>query len=150
MGNKPFSYEEFKNIYSKVPRLCVELVIKTPEGLVLSLRKLPSWHGKWHIPGGTVFYKERVTDAVKRVAAEELGIEVRIQELLGYIDYEDEEKERGFGYSVGLVFLCLAEVTSMKPNEDASEIKIFKSLPDNVIKEQLHFLKSKWENIMKD
>ena len=95
-NNKPFSHEEFKNIYSRVPRLCVELVVKTPEGVILSLRKLPSYRGKWHIPGGTVFYKEKVTDAVKRVAAEELGIEVSIRELLGYIDYDSEEKERGF------------------------------------------------------
>ena len=63
--NKPFSSEEFRSIYSKVPRLCVEVIIKTSGGIVLSLRKLPSWHGKWHIPGGTVYYKEKVADAGK-------------------------------------------------------------------------------------
>ena len=145
--NKPFSSEEFRSIYSKVPRLCVEVIIKTSGGIVLSLRKLPSWHGKWHIPGGTVYYKEKVADAVKRVAAEELGIGVSIQEMLGYIEYPSEEKESGFGFSVGLAFLCLAETAQMKPNEDSSDIKIFESLPNNMVEEQYHFLESKWEYI---
>ncbi|MBI2065064.1 MAG: NUDIX hydrolase [Candidatus Yanofskybacteria bacterium] len=149
-SSKPFSLDEFKDIYSKVPRLCVEVIVKTPEGVVLSLRKLPSWYGKWHIPGGTVFYKEKVADAVKRVAGEELGIKISSQELLGYIEYPSEGKEVGFGTSVGLAFLCSAEAASMKPNNDASEIKIFKSLPDNMIDEQYNFLKAKWEYINKD
>ena len=144
---KPLSSEEFKAIYSKVPRLCVELVIKTPEGIVLSLRKLSSWYGKWHIPGGTVHYKEEVKDAIKREAAEELGIEVSIKKLLGYIEYPDEKKERGFGSSIGLAFLCVANVSKMTPNDDASEIKIFKSLPGNLIEEHQVFLESSWEDI---
>ena len=149
-NDKPFSYEEYKDIYSKVPRLCVDLVIKTPEGIILSLRKLKSWYGKWHFPGGAVFYKEKVIDAVKRVALTEVGIDVNIEEFLGYIDeYSSEEKEVGFGSTVSLVFLCSAEAVSMKPGEDSLEIKIFKSLPDNMIEEHRHFLDSKREYIMR-
>ncbi len=147
---KPLSYEEFKSIYSKVPRLCVDLVIKTPEGIVLSLRKLPSWHGKWHFPGGTVYYKEKVEDAVKRVGAEELGVEIKASELLGYIEFTSDEKEQGFGTTVSLAFLCTADVSGMKPNEDASEVKIFKSMPDNLIDEHRNFLESKRQYIFKD
>ena len=149
MRNKPFTYEEFREIYSKVPRLCVDLIIKTPEGVVLSLRKLPSWFGYWHFPGGTVFYKEKITDAVKRVAAEELGIKVKIGELLGYIEYPSEEKNVGFGSSVSLAFLCFSDVVPMRPNEDSSEIKIFNYLPDKMIIDHHDFLKSKWDYIFK-
>ena len=149
MGNKkPFSLEEFKTIYSKVPRLCVELVIKTPEGIVLSLRSLPDYNGKWHLPGGTVFYKEPIADAIKRVAKDELGISVNIQKLLGYIEYARGEKEKGFGWAVGIVFLCSSEATDIKPNNDeASEIKIFKELPPGLIEEHRKFLESKWSEI---
>lgn len=149
-GKKPFSYEEFKSIYSKVPRLCVDLVIKTPEGIVLSLRKLSSWYGKWHFPGGTVYYKESIHDAIKRVAEEELGIAVEVKELLGYIEFPSEEKEQGFGTTISLAFLCVADVSKMRPNEDSSEVKIFKSLPDNLIEEQRNFINSKWKYIFKD
>ena len=87
--------KEFKEIYSKVSRATVSLVIKTNKGIALSLRNLPSWRNKWHLPGGTIFYKETVENAVKRKAKEELGIKVKIVKLLGYIEYPSEEKERG-------------------------------------------------------
>lgn len=149
MKNKrPFSSEEFKDIYSKVPRLCVELIIKTSEGIVLALRSLPTWKGKWHMPGGTVFYQEKVTDTLQRVALEEANTPVNVVGLLGYIDYGAmEEKERGFGWSISLVFLCHPAGTDMRPNSEASEIKVFKELPDNMIDEQRVFLESVWNKI---
>ncbi len=147
-NKKPFSPKEFRAIYSKVPRLCVELVVKTPEGIVLALRSLPTWKGKWHIPGGTVFYQEKVTDALQRVALEEINTPVNVVGLLGYVDYGAmEEKERGFGWSVSLVFLCHPMDTDMRPNSEASEIKIFKKLPDNMIDEQRIFLELMWQKI---
>ena len=146
-NRKPFSSEEFKEIYSKVPRLCVDLVVKTPEGLVLSLRNLPSWRGKWHLPGGTVLCGERIVDTIKRVAQEELGISVEIQKMLGYIEFPSEKKERGFGHTVSMAFLCFADKTGFKPNEESSKIEVFKDLPPNLIEEQHKFLESVWLEI---
>lgn len=142
---KPFSSEEFREIYSRATRLCVDLLIKTPEGIVLSLRNIPPWKGRWHLPGGTVFYKERITDTARRVALEELGTLVHVGKLLGYIEYTSEEKERGFGYTITMVFLCSLNKTEMIPNEEALEIKMFKELPDNIIDEQRVFLESVWQ-----
>ena len=149
MNKKPFSPEEFKEIYSRATRLCVDLVIKTPKGLALSLRSLSSWKGYWHLPGGTVFYKEKIIDTVRRVALEELGISVNVDKLLGYVEYVSEEKERGFGYTVAMVFLCSLgkDKIDMKSNEEASEVSFFKELPDNVIDEQRVFLESVWREI---
>src|SRR3989338_8312790 len=130
---RPFSPEEFKEVYSRVPRLRVDLVIKAPEGIVLSLRNLPSWNGKWHIPGGTVLLGEKITDTIKRVAQEELSISVEIKKLLGYIEFPEEAKERGFGHSVSVVFLCSTGATEFKPNEDSLKIEIFKELPPDLI-----------------
>lgn len=146
-NNRPFSPEEFKEIYSKVPRLCVDLIIKASEGIALSLRSVPPYKGSWHFPGGTVLYRERITDTIKRVAFEELGVSVKVQKLLGYIEYPSEEKERGFGYTVSMAFLCHFAGTNMRPNSEASEIKTFKELPDNMIGEQRVFLESVWQEI---
>lgn len=41
---------------------------------------------------------------VKRIALEELGASVNVGKLLGYIEYTSEEKERGFGYTITMVF----------------------------------------------
>ena len=60
------SDQEYKEIYSKVPRLCVELLIKTEEGILLVKRAIPPGEGLWYLPGGTVLFDESVEQAVKR------------------------------------------------------------------------------------
>lgn len=94
---QPLSHEEFERIYTMVPRVTVEVVITSAKGVVLALRQEPSWNGLWHIPGGTILYKETVHQAVERIAYEELGVRVSMGEILGYIEYTTEEEERGFG-----------------------------------------------------
>lgn len=94
----------------------------------------------WHLPGGTVFYKETIMEAVDRVAKEELGISVNVKSLLGYIEYPSEEKERGFGWAISLAILCEIKGGELKVNEEASEVKTFSSLPENTIYEQKVFL----------
>lgn len=141
--HKPLTPEEFKNIYSKVTRLCVDLIVQTNEGIVLTLRKLPSWNNLWNLPGGTVLYKEKIEDAIKRKAIDELGVPVEVIRMLGYIEYPSEEKERGFGWSVSIVILCHAKSLDMHPNDDALEIKIFNKLPYNMVIEQKEFIISR-------
>lgn len=141
---KPFSAEEFKEIYSKVPRLTVEVVIKTSRGVVLMKRQEKSWQGQWHIPGGTVLYQETLHQAVQRMAQEELGIKVTIKKLLGYIEYPSEEQERGFGWSVGIAFLCHLEDEGQVDfgRWEKNGIECFIQLPDELIKEQTAMLSS--------
>ena len=91
---------------------------------------------------GTVLYKEKIRDTVKRVAKEELGVLAEFKKILGYIEYPSEEKERGFGWTVSIAALCSIKSLDMKPNDDASEIKIFRKMPKNIIKEQREFLRS--------
>ena len=144
---KPFSAKEFREIYSKVSRLCVDLIIKTSDGVALSLRSIEPYKGQWHFPGGTVFYKEKITDAIKRVAKEEVGIKVNIDRLLGYIEYPSEERDRGFGYTVTLAFLCTTKYKIFKPDQNSLGIKVFKKLPVNMVREQYKFLKPIWHRI---
>jgi ADP-ribose pyrophosphatase YjhB (NUDIX family) len=134
----PFAFEQFREIYSKVPRVSVDLVIQTPNGIVLTLRKLPSWNGLWHLPGVTVLYKEPVERAVRRCAREEAGAAVTVEKLLGYLEYPSEEQQRGFGSTVSLVFLCKATNTVLRANREAAKIKAFSELsklPVNIIDE---------------
>ena len=97
---------EFDSIYSRVPRLCVEVVIATPErGVLLTRRDIPPNVGAWHIPGGTVLFAEPVVEAVKRVARDELALEVDVGEVLGYIEYPSHY-QNGLDSPVGLAFSC--------------------------------------------
>ena len=62
------SHEDFLSIYSRVPRLCVDLIITSEEGVLLSLRAIEPYLGQWHFPGGTVYKGETIEEAAKRVA----------------------------------------------------------------------------------
>lgn len=136
----PFTQEEFKEIYSKVPRLCVDLVIVTEKGFILTLRTANGYVGKWHIPGGTVYYREPIKKSVKRIADEELGINVNIKSFYGYQEYFSEVKERGFGYTVTLVFICEPVGSEFKLDNQARKMSFFKIPPDNTIAEQKKLL----------
>jgi ADP-ribose pyrophosphatase YjhB (NUDIX family) len=137
---QPFTFEEFKSIYSKVPRLCVDLVIQTDEGTLLTLRTKNGYENQWHIPGGTIHFRERAKDAVKRIAEEELGIEVVIEKFQGYLEYFSEVKERGFGYTVTLVFICKPKSPNFILDNQVEKVEFFKTPPDNTIIEQKELL----------
>jgi ADP-ribose pyrophosphatase YjhB (NUDIX family) len=137
---QPFTFEEFKNIYSKVPRLCVDLVIRTDKGTLLTLRTKNGYENQWHLPGETVYYREKVEDAVKRVAEEELGIEISIEKFHGFLEYFSEEKERGFGYTITLVFICKPKTSHFDLDDQVEKMDFFKTPPENTIEEQKELL----------
>ena len=62
--------KEFNQIYAKIPRLCIDLIIQTKDSVVLSKRDISPAKGKWHLPGGTVYFNEKLTDTIDRVPRE--------------------------------------------------------------------------------
>ena len=146
--DRPLSNDEFKQIYSRVTRLCVDPIVRTPAGIILTRRAQGmGWAGQWHFAGGTVFYKETVEAAVHRVLKTELGIEVTISKLLGYMEFPSEEKERGFGYTISLGILCDLQSGTPRADEQATEVGVFTELPEDLIVEQKEFLKKHWPEI---
>jgi ADP-ribose pyrophosphatase YjhB (NUDIX family) len=133
--------DEYFAIYRRVPRLCVEVVIWTPEqGVLLTRREIPPNVGAWHIPGGTVLFGEPVVEAVKRVARDELGIEVSVGELLGYIEYPSHY-ENGIDSPVGLAFGCeFADGGHAGTPDDGTW---FTRLPEGLYAEQHEFLSAR-------
>jgi hypothetical protein len=127
--------EEFHAIYARVPRLCVEVVIATPErGVLLMRRDIPPNIGAWHIPGGTVLFGEALSDAVRRVALDELDYDVEPGELLGTIEYPSHYLN-GLDSPVGLAYHCSA------PDAPAPEGGgWFTTLPEGLYAEQREFL----------
>jgi len=105
----PLTEQEFREIYAKVPRLTVEVVIQSPLGILLTKRTRGPCSGLWHIPGGTVRFGEPLVAAVMRVASMELGLEVDAGPLLGYIEYPSHYLN-GLDSPVGIAFLCHVHV----------------------------------------
>ena len=132
--SEPLPKEEFDRIFSKVPRLTVEVLITSRDrGVLLALRDVDPCRGTWNLPGGTVRFGERLVDAVTRVAADELGVSVRVGPLVGYIEYPSHY-ENGLDSPVGLAFRA-------QPLDQAQPRgQWFTLLPDNMHDEQKQFL----------
>ena len=133
--------EEFDWIFRRVPRLTVELVIaSTARGVLLALRDRGPCKGLWHLPGGTVRFGERVVEAVRRVAQDELGLTVSVGELLGYIEYPSHH-DNGLDSPVGLAFRAQPSIADMPHERDLkSECAWFTTLPESMHDEQKEFL----------
>ena len=133
--------DEFDWIFSRVPRLTVEVVIVSSDrGVLLALRDFGPCQGLWHLPGGTVRFGEPVVEAVRRVALDELGLTVRVGELLGYIEYPSHY-DNGLDSPVGLAFragMLAGEV--LDPRDLRSQCAWFTTLPENMHDEQREFL----------
>ncbi|MEK6917470.1 MAG: NUDIX hydrolase [Nanoarchaeota archaeon] len=136
---KKLSPEEFKEIYSKVPRLCVDLIIKSKEGILLTKRSIPPYLGKWHLPGGTVLFGEIVQESIQRISGRELGIGLDVKKFLGFMEFDDWK--RGGQHAISLVFLCGLKPGKIFLNDEASELILTKNEINNIIPTHLEFLK---------
>jgi ADP-ribose pyrophosphatase YjhB (NUDIX family) len=128
--------DEFMAIYHRVPRAAVDVIVKTDQGIVLTKRSIPPYQGMWHIPGGTILFMEPVDHALARIAAEELGIEIKVVGLLGLIEYFNDN---------GRHTICneyLAQIASgeIRGSDQGEEWAFFNQVPDNIIPEQGDFL----------
>ena len=128
---------EFQEIYSKVPRLCLDLVVKNHQGVLLTLRNIEPAKGFWHIPGGTLLYDESIEQAIQRIALDELGTGVVVKRLLGFIDWFGTKQ--GLGRPVSLEFL-VEPTGQIKIGSQASKFRFFKQIPVKTIKEHANFL----------
>ncbi|MFU8844181.1 MAG: NUDIX hydrolase [Bacteroidales bacterium] len=130
--------EEFNYIYSKVPRLCVDLVISTREKIVLILRDINPGKGLWHLPGGTVLKSETLEEAVIRIATEETGLTVSPLDFKGIMEFTDPDNP--FFHTVSLVFSSEMTGGVLSPDQHGKAIQTFSMLPEPMIPEQRAFL----------
>ncbi len=135
----PLTPEEFKSIYSKVPRLCVDIVLKSPKGVYLTLRDIEPCKGQWHIPGGTVFFDETLEQAVRRVAERELGIVIEKAKQVAVIDFSNHV-EHSFDHPVSIVYEVEKYSGDFMFNKETAHGEWFNKLPDNMHDVQDKFL----------
>jgi ADP-ribose pyrophosphatase YjhB (NUDIX family) len=137
MKPKRLPLKTFKYIYSRVPRLCVDLVIKNSEGILLTKRDIPPKKGYWHFPGGTVLMGETLKDAVQRVAEEELSTKVKIKKLLGFLEYTDGSS---IGLPIAAVFL-VRPLSKVVGGKQARNVDYFSVTPEKTLPEVKRFIK---------
>ncbi len=104
------------------PKLTVDAVILTTEGVVLIRRKNPPFQGMWALPGGFVEVGETTEDACIREVEEETGLKVEIVRLLGV--YSDPSRDPR-GHSVSAVYVVKPKGGELKAATDAADVRVF-------------------------
>jgi len=118
----PLPEAEYQEIFRKVPRLTVMIVVRSELGVLLARRAGGACAGLWNLPGGTVRFAEPLSEAIHRVALDEVGADVVIDELLGYVEYPSHLRQ-GIDWPVGIVF---------RTHLDARERRMLPTAPDRL------------------
>ena len=120
----------YKKIYSLVPRVTIDAIIKSNEGVLFIKRGIPPGKGRWHLCGETVEYGETLEQAVHRGVKEETGMKVKI---LKYIGYYDDPKRDPRGPTISHVFLCKPIGGKLMGSPEGWELKFFKKIPKGLL-----------------
>lgn len=127
----PLTKSEYDSIYSKVPRLSVEVLLTNDHGAILMTKRAIEPCTQWCVPGGTVYYGETLFEAVRRVGRRELNIEIATAEFLGYVEYRSHYHQ-GIDSLVALIFRVDRFTGVPTHNVEASASGWFTEVPDDI------------------
>lgn len=75
---------DYATIFSKVPRVCVDVVVRDAhDRVLLTKRTINPYVGSWHLPGGGIIKGETIFDAARRHVAKEVGSTLIFPEIVG-------------------------------------------------------------------
>jgi len=145
---KKLPYKLFLKSFQFAPRPAVNLlVVSADAAILLTKRQKPPFAGSWHLPGSFVLKGEALMACVKRVAKEELGIEIEKEIEKGNISLAgafDDIAGDPRGHVVDLVYRCHIKLDQKRPGlsgkglafpepaGDTAEIRFFQKLPQNI------------------
>lgn len=139
----PLPETEYHAIFQKVPRLTVEVVVCSESGVLLARRVGGPCADLWSLPGGTVRFAEPLTEAVHRVALDEIGANVAVEELIGYIEYPSHAQQ-GLDWPVGIAFRTHLDTGGGHAlTAGPDRLAWFQQLPEEMHEEQRTFLQSR-------
>lgn len=118
----------FDKFSSYFPYSTVDVVIRNDTSFILAKRAIPPYQNRWNLPGGVVFKTEKLADAAKRVAKEELGLDVKVERFLGV--YENPILSR---HDISHVFIASILSGNIVRDFQSSKVKFFKSIPQNMV-----------------
>lgn len=130
----PFlSQKDFDWVQKAVPMVCIDIIVKDNNKVLLGRRNTYPYKGLWHIPGGLLYYKEKIEDAIDRIAKREIGLDVEIIKCLPFHEYVDEDPR---GHFIGLNYIVKKIGGEIRINEYNSDLQYFDYIPEDSIPSQ--------------
>jgi len=119
--------------------ICVDLIVKNNNTVLLGKRNTYPFLGLWHIPGGLIYYNETIKDAINRISKREIGIEVKVVKQIPIHEYINEDPR---GHFIGLIYIVKKIGGNLKINEFNSELKYFDYVPNDTNPCQIDIIKN--------
>lgn len=94
------------------------------------------WH--WHFPGGTVLKNEKLEEAVRRVAKDEVGLDVEVKKVLGVLEFPEGV---AYGHTISIAYLVSPVGGKLRGSKQAANVEFFAKIPHKTIHEHAEFLR---------
>lgn len=133
------SEQDYNFIYTKVPRVCVDLFVMSGRRIVFTKRSIEPYKDHWHLPGGRVRFREPINNAIRRIGNDELGIDFDVDaigHLIGSCEFLSEVQEGNERHTVSLIYLI--NMTGKELN--LKDGLLWEEIPNPFIPEQKEFL----------
>ena len=136
------SDEEFAEVIKNTPLVSIDLIVKNGRGeILLGRRKNNPAKDFWFVPGGRICKDETLSQAFKRIAKNELNIDIDISDakLLGPFDHKYKENKFGkseFGtHYVALAYKVAIDIP-LQFSEDSQHVDFKWLSVENLIKDE--------------
>ena len=141
MENKFIEEDLYKQICTKMPIPCVDLILQNKKGhFLLVKRNNEPLKSQFWVPGGRILKAETSKEAASRKCKEELGIDVDSDQFNFMGFYEGDFETNNFGvdggyHTISLVFSCLQtfDDSQITLDSQSSEFKFSLSLPEDFL-----------------
>jgi mutator protein MutT len=121
-GGPPFACTSCGQKIYLDPKVAAAVLVRDDDGKVILLRRAQKdkAHGLWILPGGHVDRGEVAEEAALREVAEEIGLQVELDRLMGVYTYPDNPV-------VLIVYLAHPTGGQLHPGHEALEVALFDS-----------------------
>lgn len=110
---------QYADFIAAMPEPCVDVVVQHEGRVLVGRRENEPARGRWFWPGSRLFKGEGLEDAARRVAEEELGLAVTVEEQLGANAHVwDTSEQRADVGRHTVVVAYLATPTDTDPSPD--------------------------------
>lgn len=120
----------YRRVIKVLPIVCVDVIVKRGQQILLVKRANEPLKGQWWVPGGRILKDETALNAVHRKVFDETGLSVSEVEFVGI--YEESYETSAFGVSshcISLVFEAHGHGV-VKPNSEVTHWAWGFRLPD--------------------